>query len=158
MISLILDKWKESTSFTKKLLIASFVVLAISILAWLLNFPGKKYVFRFESVDSNKICFESRYLPQKNFDESVSMYIEELLLGPKTERLRPVFSPGTKSTYSFVKGKVLYVNITAESLYSLGNASQIFEGTELLKKNVLKTFSKIKDVELFIDNKSIYKY
>ena len=38
----------------------------------------------------------------------------------------------------------------------VGNCSDIKTGIKLFKKNVLKTFGKIKTVEMYIDNKSIY--
>jgi len=149
---------KEIDKKTGFCLVAILLAFVFSLLLFLVNYPGKRYNFYFESVDTGKICYETRFLQHKKFEESVKSYVDELLLGPKTERLRPLFSPNTKESFCFIKKDTLYVNITSDSLRMTGNASDILKGTELFKKNILKTFGKINNVEIYIDNKSIYKY
>lgn len=145
----------------KEVKIALFVIAAVlvfSLGAWILSRPGKKYNFRFESVDTGKVSVENRFLPRKGYPENVLQYVDELVLGPQTERFRMLFSPGTYIISSFVRDNVLYVNLSADVLDRAGSCSEIKTGVELFKANVLNTFSKINSVEMYIDNKSIFEH
>ncbi|MCQ2600244.1 MAG: GerMN domain-containing protein [Treponema sp.] len=137
-------------------LFAIVVLLTFSLAAWLISKPGKKYNFRFESVDTGKISVENRYLPRKAYPDNVLQYVDELVLGPETERFKLLFSPGTYIVTSFVRNDVLYVNLSSDVLDRAGSCSEIKTGIELFKTNVLNNFSKINTVEMYIDNKSIY--
>lgn len=131
------------------------LVFLFSFAAFLARKPGFRYTFRFQSVDSGKNNIEWRYLPYRRGRERVVLYAEELLLGPKTERSRPIFSPGTKLDFCFEREKTLYVGLTPALLEKTGNASEIMEGIELFKKNIRNSFPKYKKIELFIDKKGL---
>ena len=165
--------FKNFEYLKKEIKIALFaiaVLLTFSLVAWLISKPGKKYNFRFESVDTGKISVENRYLPRKAYPENVLQYVDELVLGddelaclvaevvlgPVTERFKLLFSPGTYIVTSFVRNDVLYVNLSSDVLDRAGSCSEIKTGIELFKTNVLNNFSKINTVEMYIDNKSIY--
>ena len=47
------------------------------------------------------------------------------------------------------------MNLSGELLYRTGNAGEIMDGIELFKKNIFKSFPKVKSVEIFIDGKKI---
>ncbi|MDE6069090.1 MAG: GerMN domain-containing protein, partial [Treponemataceae bacterium] len=102
-----------------------------------------------------KSSLEYRILPHRKGDEAISLYVDELILGPKTERARPIFSLGTESKFCFLREKTLFVNLSGELLYRTGNAGEIMDGIELFKKNIFKSFPKVKSVEIFIDGKKI---
>ena len=106
-------------------------------------------------MDSGRNNVESRFLPSRRGAEKVSLYVDELLLGPKTERSRPVFSPGTKAAFCFERGRTLYVNLTSDLLEKSGNASEIMEGMDLFKMNIKKAFPKYKQVEIYIDKRGV---
>lgn len=141
-----------------KILIAVLCIFfAVSLVLWLLTVRGKKYTFRFESADSGKISVEYRYLPKKPYPENVVQYVGELVGGPRTERFKRLFSYGTHVISCFVTDdNVLFVNLSPEILEMVGNCSDIKLSVDLFKQNVLKTFGKLKTVEMYIDNKSIY--
>ena len=120
--------------------------------------PGKRYSFRFQSVDSGRNNVEWRFLPRRKRAARPALYIDELLLGPKTERSKPVFSPGTKATFCFERGRTLYVNLTSDLLVQSGNASDIMEGLEIFKMNIKRTFPKYKQVEIYIDKRGILQF
>ena len=137
-------------------LFALCIILIVSFAAWLLSKPGKRYIFRFESADTGMVAVEYRYLPFKGYPENVLQYADELIVGPKTERFRLLFSAGTHFESRFVRDDVLYVNLSPDVLDMSGSCSDIKTGIDLFKKNILNTFGKIKAVEMYIDNKSIY--
>ncbi len=137
------------------LLVAIALAFLISIVCYLAASQGRRYTFRFQSVDSGRNNVESRFLPSRRGAEKVSLYVDELLLGPKTERSRPVFSPGTKAAFCFERGRTLYVNLTSDLLEKSGNASEIMEGMDLFKMNIKKAFPKYKQVEIYIDKRGV---
>lgn len=126
-----------------------------SLAAFAAKTRGSRYVFRFQSVDSGRANIEWRFLPRRKGSQKPALYVEELLLGPKTERCRPVFSPGTKVEFCFERDRVLYVGLSSALLEKTGNASEIMEGIELFKKNVRSAFPLIKKVEIYIDKKAL---
>ncbi len=131
------------------------VIFLFSAAAYFIKTPGSRYVFRFQSVDSGRANVEWRLLPRRKGSQKPALYVEELLLGPKTERARPVFSPGTRATFCFERDRVLYVNLTRDLLERSGNASEIMEGMELFKKNVRAAFPRLKQVEIYIDKRGL---
>ncbi len=137
------------------LLAALLAAFAFSAVMYFSNTPGKRYVFRFESVDQGRTAIESRFLPAKDGDEKIALYVDELLLGARTERSRPIFSPGTKARMCFLRGKVLYVDLSSDLLYQDGNAGDIMESIALFKRNICKNFPSVNEVELFIEGKKI---
>lgn len=156
MIKFDFKKFEYLKKEIKIALFAIAVVFTFSLAVWLISKPGKKYNFRFESVDTGKISVENRYLPRKSYPDNVLQYVDEMVLGPETERFKLLFSPGTYIISSFVRDNVLYVNLSSDVLDRTGSCSEIKTGIELFKTNVLNNFSKINTVEMYIDNKSIY--
>lgn len=152
-----LENIKYEEKEVKILLAVLAVFFLFSLFVWTLTVKGKRYTFRFESTDSGRVSVEYRYLPKKSYPENVFQYVDELVIGPKTERFNRLFSYGTHIISSFVTDDdVLFVNLSSDVLEMVGNCSDIKTGIKLFKKNVLKTFGKIKTVEMYIDNKSIY--
>lgn len=146
------NKFNLVSKILQVLLVVAFVFSAVEYFS---KIHGRRFLFRFESVDAKKTSLEYRILPHKKGSEAISLYVDEILLGPKTERARPIFSPGTKSKFCFLRGKTLFVNLSGELLYQTGNAGDIMRGIELFKKNIFKTFPQVKSVEIFIDGKQI---
>lgn len=151
-IQTVIQNTEKKTLF---IAIIAAALFALSLGLYAAALPGRRHVLRFQSVDSGKNNVEWRLLPRKSGGERVSLYVDELLLGPKTERSRPLFSPGTKARFCFVRGRTLYVNLTPALLEKTGNASEIMYGIELFKKNIRRTFPGIKEIEIYIDNRSI---
>lgn len=140
----------------KEILAAALAAIFVfSLAAYFAKTPKIRYSFRFQSVDSGRDNIEWRLLPYRKGSQKVVLYVEELLLGPKTERSRPVFSPGTRVDFCFDRGKVLYVGLTPALLEKSGNASEIMDGIQLFKKNVRSAFPKFKQIEIYIDKKGL---
>ena len=52
-----------------------------------------RQIFYFESYDSSRICTETRYSEKKDGDEEIRAFVDDLLLGPMTNRFKFLFSP-----------------------------------------------------------------
>ena len=82
----------------------------------------------------------------------MSVFVDELLLGPMTYRYRYLFTPGTVAEFCFTKGKTLYVGLSEDALAVHDEVLPVEQGIELLKKNVKENFPRIDDVVVFIGN------
>ena len=51
-----------------------------------------RQIFYFESYDSSRICTETRYSEKKDGDEEIRAFVDDLLLGPMTNRFKFLFS------------------------------------------------------------------
>ena len=134
------------------------VVFCFSVLQYKLNKQGNRRIFYFATLDSSDIHSEVRYEP-KNLEETgldgIKFFAEELLLGPATNRYRPLFSLGTKLLFCNLAGDTLYVNLSEDALLEKGSAQSIKDGTEFFKMNILKNFANINTIVMFIGGKQI---
>lgn len=129
----------------------------LSLSLWLVKFPGKRYVFMFESFDDGSVKLERRFLPRKPVQGMIHLYVDELLLGPETERCRPLFTRGTSSLSCFLRNGVLYVTLTDDFLSEENGASRIKDGFELFKKNILHNFKNVKSIDIFVNGERLYE-
>lgn len=136
----------------------SLFVLALafvfSLVFFLLN-QKERRVFYFSVIGSDDMAVEVRYLPKNPVQGTVNLFVDELLLGPQTQRARPLFSLGTKNEFCFLRGKTLYVGLSKDVLYQIPEAEDIMQGIALFKKNIKKNFAAVHDIALFIDGKYV---
>ena len=77
-------------------------------------------------------------------------YIDDILLGPITNRYKPLFAPGTSVEFCIKKGKELHLGLTAQALKPDSETCSIPDGVELLKKNIVSNFTNIKKIHIYI--------
>ena len=139
------------------IIIGSAIIFCIS---FLLRNDRTRRIFLFRTFDSEKICFESRYLKKmsarsKDRDEDVSLFIEDLLLGPFTNRYKSLFSMETRLEFCFSREKTLFVGLSAEALKP-GNDNRDIKGSvELLRENIVKNFTNFNKICIFIDGMQV---
>ena len=91
----------------------------------------------------------------KNGDEDVSLFIEDLLLGPFTNRYKSLFSMETRLEFCFSREKTLFVGLSAEALKP-GNDNRDIKGSvELLRENIVKNFTNFNKICIFIDGMQV---
>lgn len=137
--------------------------LIVSLLSWRARDTGVRRVFIFErgevkSIGKPRQAMEVRFLVRDSAKGSVRAYVDDLVLGPITHGLNPLFAPGARADACFVRGGVLYVDLNDAVLNVNSHSSAIEMGIELLKKNVLRNFSDIKEVCVFVGGTEAYRY
>ena len=145
---------KRKTTAFIAIVSASFV---LSLVLWMMSYPGIRYVFMFQSAATGKICMESRYLPKDPVQGDVNCYVDELLLGPLTAEYRPLFTRGTRAQSCFVRSGVLYVDLSDALVSQADGASEIRQGMELFRKNILYNFKNIHTIEVFVAGNHAYE-
>ena len=128
-----------------------FLFFFISLMVWLVRFPGIRRTFIFKASDSDSLRLETRYVPINTPQGKYWYFIDELLLGPISEHCSPVFQKGTRVISCFKKDDVLYINLSKELLQANAFDTDFRSQIELFKMNIFKNFSNIKNVEIFID-------
>ena len=148
-------KQKNFAVFTIVLLTAA--VFVFSFVCYIITKNTNRRTFIFPSADDGQYIIEYRNLAENPHQGEIGLYIDEILLGSTIERTRRLFSPGTKLLSCFERNHILYVNLSSDLLQMGDGVIEIREGTELLKKNILKNFSRIDSVEIFIEGKSAFE-
>ncbi len=142
-----------------KTIIFSLIILVfiISSFTFLIKIKGTLYTFVFPSANNGKYIIEARRLTKQKNKDNVNIYADEILLGSTLERTKLLFTSGTKLISCFQRGKVLYLNLSAESLQMGEGVIELKEGVELLKKNIKRNFKDIDVVEVFINGKLAFE-
>ena len=148
-------KQKNFAIFLISLVIAGLAVFSFFCYAVTRNTSRRTFIF--PSAEDGKYIIEYRALTQKPHQGEINLYIDEILLGSTVERTKYLFTPGTKVLSCFERNHVLYLNLSQDLLQMGEGVIEIREGIELLTKNILKNFSKIDSVEIFIDGKSAFE-
>ena len=136
------------------IVIILFAAFCCSIASYM--FSGKqRRTFSFPIIGSDELAYEVRYLPRHPVQGDICLYIDELLLGPQTQRACPLFSAGTKNDFCFMRDKILYIGLSKDVLYEIPEAARIKDGIVLFEKNIRKNFRGVKEIALFIDGKYV---
>ena len=131
------------------------VVFAVSILLFFVKQNSKSYVFIFPSADDGSYIVERRNLSNNPAQGIIQLYIDELLLGSTVERTKLIFSTNTRVNSCFLRDNTLYLDLSDDLLSIEKSSFLINDGIELLKENILKNFSNIHKIELFIGEKFV---
>lgn len=134
------------------ILIGSFVV---SLASFFLHSNKVRRLCLFMSYDSDRLCSEVRYFPRMDRNEAVTAFVEDLLLGPFTNRYKSIYSKGTKLEFCFSKGKTLYLGLSAEALKTDEEVTDIRRSAELVRKNIVKNFTSFNKICIFIDGAEV---
>jgi hypothetical protein len=116
----------------------------------------ERTVMYFSSFGEDDVCAEVRYLPNDPEVDRYALYVDELVLGPMTNRYKKLFAAGTKVEFCSVEKGVCYVGLSREALFPTKETSDIQTGIELLKVNIVKRFTEISTVLVYIDGRSVY--
>lgn len=148
-------KHKKLSIVLASLIFAAFL---FSMIMFLVNKGGKRYSFVFPSVEAGSSIIEIRRLPKSHLPE-VEYYVNEMMLGPQTERCRRIFPQNAKVISCMQKNKVLYVNLSKEIINpeTENKMLPVRDAIELFKKNILRNFSSVSSVEVFVEGNPAYE-
>ena len=135
---------------------------ALSVFFFLKGHDRSRMLMFFPSYDGDGIFCEPRYLAKlPDEQQAVAAFVDELLLGPVTNRYGRGFPRGTKAEYCFTsadgaEGKVLYVGLSRDALFA-GELLSVKEEVDLLKLNIVKNFTYLNKIDVAIDGISVYE-
>lgn len=138
------------------ILVLICLVFVLSLTLALTNNKGIRYTFIFPSADNDQLVIENRYLPY-HYENVISLYVDELLLGAVTERTKNILPKGTRVNSCFLRNGTLYLDLSSEFLNVSAGDYALKDGVELLEKNIRNNFSSVKKLELFVNSKKAYE-
>lgn len=133
------------------------ITLLFSVLSYIIGKDSVRRTFIFPSADKGEYIVEYRNLTKEPIQGDVQLFIDELLLGSTIERTKSLFSSGTKVLSCFQRNQTLYLNLSSDILEMGEGVIEIRDGMDLLKKNIQKNFSKIHEIEIFVNGKIAFE-
>ncbi len=141
----------KMNSLQKKLVLVCIGLLLVSLALYIIFNPGTKVIYLFESLDSETLHSEIRYIPRNTVQGELHFFVDELLLGPISNRYKPLFANGTRALSCFLgENGTLYINLNENALFEGNESSKTLFAVELLKKNVLKNYKYVDNIDVFI--------
>ncbi len=154
----IIKKIKEKCTFTGYITLALLcVTLLVSVVFYFMQ-PLTYRLFVFESLDSDRLFAEKRFLPKGPQEGYIRQTLDELVLQPTTPRLEPFFQEGTRVLSSFVREGQLYIDLSEEALMHPDGTAVTPKEIEIFKNNILINFNVVKEINLYIGGKEIPVY
>ncbi len=149
----------ETKKYLPQIILASIalIFLLFSVITFNISSRAYRRMFIFPSADDGKYIVEYRNLSRSPVQGDLQYYVDEILLGSGTERTKMLFTPGTSVLSCFQRDSILYLNLSSNLLDMGEGVVDIKSGFELLEKNIKKNFPKVKNVEFFIEGKSVFE-
>jgi len=151
------DTMQKYTFFQKIIILVFIFSLVVSLLLYVINNPGKRYVFLYESMDNNSLYTEEHWMKHLTPLKPEQFIAEELILGPKTDRYRPLFQYGTKILSCYKDGDTIIVNLSEDAAVQKGSASTTEDAWKLMQRNIKRLVKGVKNVTFFIAGHQVTK-
>ncbi|MCL2231591.1 MAG: hypothetical protein FWB99_00765 [Treponema sp.] len=113
--------------------------------------------FVFYATLNATIVVEERFLHRSGDRETdIRRYVDEVLLGPKSQELALLFYRGTRvHTFMYRQG-VVFINLTYTGALPPPELGTAFDSLLTLNKGIRRNFSYVKDVRMFIGGNQVF--
>jgi hypothetical protein len=135
-------------------MLALIVIVALSEFL-ILGLARRTFVFY--TIDNGDIVVEDRMLKKSRSREiDIIRYTEEMLLGPVNPDLLPLFPYGTKLKSLLYRDGVVYADFSEDAALPPIEGGSTYNNFRTFYNGVLRNFSMVKDVRLFIDGRTAF--
>jgi hypothetical protein len=113
--------------------------------------------FIFYTINDKTVVVEDRMLKHaKSYEDDIIRYIEEVLLGPVSPDLLPLF-PGEARLNSLIyRNGVVYADFTEDAALPPIEGGETLNNFQTLHDGILRNFSNVKDTRFFIKGTAIF--
>jgi len=131
---------------------------AVSIISIQKKEKTIRTIMYFQSFENGKTYTEERFIPKDSAQGTERYFVDDLMLGPLNNSYKKLF-PGdtTVEFFTIEKDGTAYIGLSKGALKTSDDAADINIGISLLKRNIVKNFTKINTVLVYIDGKSVYE-
>lgn len=130
--------------------------LVFSLVMYCINRAGDRRLFYFYSADTQSVATEARFLKSKPTQGEVNAFIDDLLLGPMTNRYQSIFAKGTTVEFCRQEGNTLYVGLSPEAFLEVSGELSLKERVDLFRFNIVNNFTKINTILIYVDGRSVW--
>ena len=147
----------EVTRLKNTFLISLFIgIFVFSLFTFFKKNIQPRFVYYFYSYNNDKIYTEIRRANNEIEQDKVKFFVDDLLLGPMTNRYKTLFPIGTKLDFCFSKNKELNLGLSTESISIKKLDKKALEkGVALLRLNILRNFKNYNKINIYIDGNYI---
>lgn len=92
----------------------------------------------------------------ENRELDVARYVEEVLLGPVSPDLSPLFPPETGLRGILYRNGVVYANLSESAALPVSKGEDVFRNFLVLNQGIRRNFSYVKDVRFFVAGNPAY--
>jgi hypothetical protein len=132
-------------------------ILTITALTEFFILGLARRTFVFYTVDGGVIDVQDRMLKHSGSKEGdIIRYTEEILLGPGSQDLLPLFPRETRLKSLLYRNGVVYVDFSEDALLPPIEGGSTLNNFQTLHAGILRNFSFVKDVSFFIEGTAIY--
>ena len=132
------------------------VIFLIALGEFLYSGLARRTFVFYTNKEGNTVV-EDRLLRRSSDRETeIRRYVDEVLLGPVSPELAPLFPRETR-LYSFMyREGVVYADLSESAALPPPEGGSVFRSLQTLKEGVYRNFSDIKDVRLFIGGNEVF--
>ena len=113
--------------------------------------------FVFYSTLEGIAVIEERFLYRSGDRETdIRRYVDEVLLGPKSQELALLFYRGTRVQTFMYSGGVVFVDLSYTAAFPPPELGTVFDSLLTLNEGIRRNFSYVKDVRLFIGGNHVF--
>ena len=113
--------------------------------------------FVFYNVDDGSMVVEDRMLKYASSrEDDLIRYTEEILLGPASPNLLPLFPRGTGLNSLLFRDGVVYVNFTSSAVLPPMEGGNTFDNFRTYYSGILRNFPYVRDIRFFIEGSAAY--
>ena len=147
----------EVTRLKNTFLISLFIgILVFSLFTFFKKSVQPRFVYYFYSYNNDKIYTEIRRASNEIEQDKVKYFVDDLLLGPMTNRYKTLFPIGTKLEFCFSNNKELNLGLSTESISIKKLDKKVLEkGVSLLRLNITRKFKNYNKINIYIDGNYI---
>ena len=143
-------------SSTVKRRLFFIVILALAALTEFLVLGLARRTFIFYTVDEGNIVVEDRMLKHsKSREGDIIRYTEEVLLGPVSPDLLPLFPRETRLRSLLYRNGVVFADFSADAALPPIEGGRTINNFRTFYAGILRNFPYVKDVRFFIDGNAV---
>jgi spore germination protein GerM len=133
------------------------VLLGIAALAEFFYLGLARRTFVFYTISDGILVVEDRMLRHSSSKEGdIIRYTEEMLLGPVSPDLLPLFPRETKLRSLLYRNGVVYANFSGDAALPPVEGGRTVDNFRTFYTGILRNFSYVKNVRFFIEGNAVY--
>ena len=106
---------------------------------------------------TREVQLENRYIALPTEKHSITIFIEEFLLGPASHELMSFFPHGTTYRSLFVRDDILYLDLYRDTVQNMPHGVSFEDFYNMFNKSLKINFPNIKTANIFVDGARVYE-
>ncbi|MDR1108383.1 MAG: GerMN domain-containing protein [Spirochaetaceae bacterium] len=133
------------------------LVLALFTVVEFIQIGLVRRTLMFYTISEGTTVVEERFFPRSGSRETdIRRYVEDVLLGPATPDVGPLFPRETRLESLLYRGKTLYVGLSEAAALPPLEGGDVFINFHTFYSEIQRNFRYIKDVKFFIKGNEVF--